>query len=109
MGFPGGSEGKASACNVGNQGSIPGSEEPLEKEMVNPLWYSCLENPMDGEPGRLHGIAKSQTQLSNFTFIFFSLSGGFPPMDQLWLLPLGSDWLLTLSACSTGFHSYTSK
>ena len=26
-----------------------GQEEPLEKEMVNPLWYSCLENPMDGE------------------------------------------------------------
>ena len=40
--FPGGSEGKVSACNVGDQGLIPGSEDPLEKEMVThfgtPAW-----------------------------------------------------------------------
>ena len=45
--FPGGSEGKASARNAGDLGSIPGSgRSPGEG---NPLQYSCLENPMDGE------------------------------------------------------------
>ena len=33
LGFPGGSDGKESACNEGDSGSIPGSEDPLEKEM----------------------------------------------------------------------------
>ena len=32
--FPGGSDGKASACNAGDLGSIPGLEDPLEKEMA---------------------------------------------------------------------------
>ena len=37
-----------------------------------PLQYSCLENPMDGGvwQAAVHGVAKSQTQLSNFTFTF---------------------------------------
>ena len=38
----------------------------------NPLQYSCLENPMDGGAwwAAVHGVARSQTQLSNFTFTF---------------------------------------
>ena len=38
----------------------------------NPLWYSCLENPMDGGAwwATVHVVAKSQTQLSDFTFTF---------------------------------------
>ena len=47
--FPGGSEVKASACNVGDLGSIPGSGRPPGEGNGNPLQYSCLENPMDGE------------------------------------------------------------
>ena len=47
MGFPGGSDGKASACNAGDPGSIPGSERSPEKRNGNPLQYSCLENYMD--------------------------------------------------------------
>ena len=37
-----------------------------------PLQYSCLENPMDGGSwwAAVHGVAKSQTQLSDFTFTF---------------------------------------
>ena len=37
-----------------------------------PLQYSCLENPMDGETwwAAVHGVAKSQTRLSGFTFTF---------------------------------------
>ena len=47
--FPGGSEGKASACNAGDLGSIPGSGRSPEEGNGNPLQYSCLENPMDRE------------------------------------------------------------
>ena len=48
MGFPGGSDGKASACNEGNLSSIPRSGRSGEGN-GNPLQHSCLENPMDGE------------------------------------------------------------
>ena len=46
--FPGGSDGKASAYNVGDPGSIPGSGRSPGEGNGNPLQYSCLENPMDG-------------------------------------------------------------
>ena len=47
--------------------SISGSERSLGGGHGNPFQYSCLENPMDGEPGRLWsmGVAESQTQLSD--------------------------------------------
>ena len=45
--FPGGSEGKASACNAGDLGLIPGSGRSSGEGNGNPLQYSCLENPMD--------------------------------------------------------------
>ena len=47
--FPGGSEGKVSAYNVEDLGSIPGSGRSPGEGNGNPLQYSCLENPMDGE------------------------------------------------------------
>ena len=46
--FPGGSDSKASAYNVGDLGSIPGSGRSPGEGNGNPLQYSCLENPMDG-------------------------------------------------------------
>ena len=49
MGFPGGSEGKASACNAGDLGSIPGSGRSPGEGNGKPLQYSCLENSMDRE------------------------------------------------------------
>ena len=72
MGFPGGSEVKASACNAGDLGSIPGSERAPGEGNGNPLQYSCLENPMDGGAwwATVHGITKSQTRVSKFTFTF---------------------------------------
>ena len=48
MGFPGGSEVKASVCNVGDLDSIPGSGRFPGEGNGNPLQYSCPENPMDG-------------------------------------------------------------
>ena len=47
-GFPGGSDGKVSACNAGDLGLIPGSGRSSGDGNGNPLQYSCLENPMDG-------------------------------------------------------------
>ena len=46
-GFPGGSDGKESACNAGDQGSIPGSRRSPGEGNGNLLQCSCLENPMD--------------------------------------------------------------
>ena len=48
LGFPGGSDGKASAYNVGDPGSIPGSRRSPGEGNGSPLQGSCLENPMDG-------------------------------------------------------------
>ena len=63
MGFPGGSEGKASACDAGDPGSIPGSERSLGEGNGNPPQYSCLENPMDTGAwwATVHRVAKSWT------------------------------------------------
>ena len=47
LGFPGGSDGKASACNAGDLGSIPGLGRSPGEGNGNPFQYSCLENPMD--------------------------------------------------------------
>ena len=47
-GFPGGSDGKESACNAGDLGSIPGSGRSPGEGNGNPLQYSFLENPMKG-------------------------------------------------------------
>ena len=69
-GFLGGSEVKASACNVGDLGSIPGSGRSPGEGNGNPLQYSCLENPMDGGAwwATVHGVAKSRTPL-HFHFL----------------------------------------
>ena len=73
-GLPGGSDGKKSACNVGDLGSIPESGRSPGEGNSYPLLYSFLENSMDRGAWRatVHGVAKSQTQLSDFTFTFTS-------------------------------------
>ena len=65
--FPGGSDGKESACNARDPGSISGSERSLGEGNGNPLQYSCLKNPMDRETwmARVHGVAQSRTQPSD--------------------------------------------
>ena len=56
LGFPGGSEGKASAHNAGDLGLIPGSGRSPGEGKGNPLRYSCLENSVDGEACWLQSI-----------------------------------------------------
>ena len=60
-GFLGGSEGKASACNMGDPGSIPCSGISPGEGNGNPFQYSCLGNAMDTGAWQVtaHGVAKS--------------------------------------------------
>ena len=64
-GFPGGSDGKESACNVGDMGSIPGSGRSIGDGNGNPLQYSCLGNPMDRRAWQaiLHGVSRVRHDL----------------------------------------------
>ena len=66
-GFPGGSDSKESACNVGDPGLIPVSGRSPGEGNGDPLQYSCLENSKDRGAcqATVHGIIKSWTQLSN--------------------------------------------
>ena len=66
-GFPGSSDGKESACNSGDPGSIPGSGKSPGGGNGNSLQYSCLENPIDRRAwwAAVHGVAKSQTRLND--------------------------------------------
>ena len=72
VGFPGGSDSKASAHNAGDLGLISGSGRSPGEENGNLLQHSCLENPMDGGKwwATAHRVAKSRTELSDFTFTF---------------------------------------
>ena len=71
LGFPCGSAGKESACNVGDLGSIPGLGRSPGERKVFPLQYSGLENSMDCI---VHGVARSRTQLSDFHFTYSALA-----------------------------------
>ena len=63
LGFSGGSEVKASACNAGDLGLIPVLGKSPGEGNGNPLQYSCLENPMDRGAwwATVLGVAKSRT------------------------------------------------
>ena len=66
-GFPNGSGVKNPPANAGDAGSIPGSGRSPEGGNGNSFQYSCLENFTDRGTcwAAVHGVAKSQTQLSN--------------------------------------------
>ena len=74
-GFPGGSEVKASACNAGDQGSIPGSGRPPGEGNGYPLRYSCLENSTDrgAWQASVHGVTKNML-LSHFSHVRFCVT-----------------------------------
>ena len=69
MGFPGGSDGKASACNAGDPALIPGSGSSPGEGNGNPLQCSCLGNPMDRGAwwATVLKVAKSRTGLRDQT------------------------------------------
>ena len=93
MGFPSGSDGKASVCNAGDPGSIPGLGRSLGEGNGSPLQYSCLGNPIDigalwatvhGAQNRhsfaVQGTLKSLLQHHNFKASILQRSHFF--MDQ---------------------------
>ena len=87
--FPGGTEVKASTCNAGDLGLIPRLGRSPGEGKGNQVHYSCPENPMDRGAwwATVHGVAKSQTLLSDFTF---SVLCWIPKLGILW-------WALELS------------
>ena len=74
-GIPGDSDGKASACNAGDLGLIPGSKRSPGEGNGNPLQYSCLENSMDRGAwwAIVHGAAKSGQDWVTSLFLFPTL------------------------------------
>ena len=68
-----------SAYNAGDLGLIPGSRRSPGKGNGNLLQYSCLENPRNrgAWQATVHGVAKSWTRLSDFTFFLLSMHTHF--------------------------------
>ena len=122
-----GSDSEASAHNTGDPGLIPGLERSPGEGNGNPLQYSCLENSMDGGAwwAAVHGVAKSQTWLSDFTFtepywkrkwqptlVFLpgkshrqrSLVGYSPRVTKSWTQL--SDRTTTAEPCAETVHTY---
>ena len=99
--FPCGSDGKESACSVGDMGVIPGSGRSPGKENGYPLQYFCLENSMDGGAWQatVRGVAKSQRipWVNNSTTFTTIISRGLlPPYISLgmamWALSAPHKW-----------------
>ena len=72
LGFPGGSNGKESACSAQDPGSIPGLGRSPGEGNGNPLQYSCLENSWTEEPGGLQFIGLQKAGHDWVTNIFTS-------------------------------------
>ena len=85
MGFPGGPDGKDSACNVGDPGSIPGLGTSYAEGNGNQLQYSCLENSMDREAWRAtwgHKESDTTERLKHtHTHTHISSSAGMPRLE----------------------------
>ena len=75
MGFPGGSDGKKSACNAGDLGLIPGLGTSSGEGNGNPLQYARLENSMDrgAWPASVHGVVRVGHNYVTNTFTFRTL------------------------------------
>ena len=73
-GFPGGSEVKASACNAGDLGSIPGSGSSPGEGNGYTFQYSCLENLIDEEVGGLQSMGLLRVEYDSATNTLFSFS-----------------------------------
>ena len=105
-GFPHSSIGKESAWNAGGPSSIPGlGRSPGEGNGNLPL-YSCLENPTDGGAwwATVHGVGRSQTHLSNFTFFHASCAWEKSLKEALCFSLNGTTW--SQFSKILGFHTH---
>ena len=84
MGFTGSSDGKESACNVRDLGSIPGSGGSPGEGNGNPLQYSCLENPTDRRPWwpTVHGDSDGKESACNAGDLGLTPGSGRSPGEQ---------------------------
>ena len=98
-GFPGVSDSKEYTCNAGDLGLVPGLGRSPGEEKGYPLQYSGLENSMDC---RVHGVAKSQTRMSNFHKHGGSVGTSFDDRD------LGTLMVLSLPRLTSREHEETS-
>ena len=104
MGFPSGSDGKESTCNVGDLGVIPRSGRSPGEGNGNPLQYSCLENPMDRGVWRatVHGVTKNQTRPSTYAWMHC-----IAILNSMHSVPLFSDLSLAYLIHYHFFKQYT--
>ena len=90
---------KASTCNAGVTGSIPGLRRFPGERNGNPLQYSCMGNPMDRGAWRaiVHGITKNRTQLSDWSCVQFTSSpySKFVYLPKTVILIPGLPWWLS--------------
>ena len=108
-----GSAGQESACNAGDLGSIPGLGRSPEEGNGYPLQYSGLENSMDRRAWQatIHGVAKSQPQLSNFQLAMKMLCVRHSVMSDslgphgLWPTRLLCPWVSPGKNTAVGCHS----
>ena len=103
VGLPGGSDGKASAYDVGDPGSSPGSGRSPGEGNGNPLQYPCLENPMDGSRLLHPWCCKESDMTDRLHFHFHTCEQGMPG-ERVWKLEScawGTDYV---KVNSLGFH-----
>ena len=114
LGFPGGSDGKESACNVRDLGSIPGLGRSLglgRGGHGNPLQYSCLENPhgqrsLAGYSPWGHKELDVTERLSIYIYVYATFSLSVPLLIDIKAASLS--WLLlTVLLCTLGFCVFT--
>ena len=100
------SEGKESACNVGDQDLIPGLGRSPGEGNGNPLQYSCLENSIDGRAWQatVHGVAKSGTGLSDFTSLHLKRWLGQIANNMFWGEPEKEPCSETLQFCKISIY-----
>ena len=93
MDFPSGSDSKASACNAGNLGSIPGSGRSPGEGNGNPLQYSCLKNPIERRPGRLQSVGCKELDMTEWLHLSWMVSENTHPLSEFLLLfPFSLPW-----------------
>ena len=98
LGFPGGSDSKVSACNVGDLGSIPESGRYPGEGNGNPLQYSTWKIPWSEEPGRPQSMgSQNWTRLSDFTFFHFACGHAVSQLQLLKSCPFPIVHLVPLS------------
>ena len=101
MGFPGGSDGKESACNVGDPGSIPGSGRSPGEGNDSLLQYSCLDNSVDRAAWQatVYGSKKvGHDWVTNTSFSLF-----FPPLSSAHILQL---YMMPCLQCSPSVSQF---